>query len=488
MTPTPTPEPGPPRRFLRVPRAFRVVPVAAVAGGVLASGACSRPADARPRDAWTAPSQLPSAGALSAHDHRAAGLRAGPDGALHALFLDDADGDGTTDRLLHAEFDGRAWSRPLPLDDTPGATDAPALVVQGGAVHVLWLEGGDPAGPTRLTTVMHRVRSGGRWSPPAALYRAPDGQGITRGLAAAPDGAGIRAVHHDARERLVQRAWREGGWGAPLPVGGSAMELDLVAGAGGALALAGPGFVPHPLMEPGSAAYSDPWVRVFRDGRWTEPAAVYHRPAEHSHAVRVRWTRDGTLHAVWLEGEGGATLPTRLLHAASRDGRGWSAPAEVEPRRRGGAFYSPRLAVDGRGVLHLTFARFRVGMSDPRHFHATFDGARWSLPREILPGAGARDSELETAVDARGRLHALWDGADGAYRHSVLDARGGPPGASRRLSAGSSPSLPRSAGPRPQPFVPSRLSRAPSRRNVRPRGDAALRDPRGLARNRVRRS
>ncbi|HEU0076914.1 MAG TPA: hypothetical protein VFQ76_04640, partial [Longimicrobiaceae bacterium] len=82
--------------------------------------------------------------------------------------------------------------------------------------------------------------------------------------------------------------------------------------------------------------------------------------------------------------------------------------------------YSPRLALDGRGALHLTFARFRDGLGGPRHFHLALRGGRWSPPAEILPGQGARGSELVTAVDSRGRLHALWSGRGGAILHSVL--------------------------------------------------------------------
>ncbi|HEX2187530.1 MAG TPA: hypothetical protein VHG51_01470 [Longimicrobiaceae bacterium] len=427
MTPSPARNPAAPR-FACHSRACRMVPGAAFVGGILVLAACSRAADARSggagHDAWTAALEIPSAGAFSAHDHRVAELQAGPDGALHALFLDDVDGDGQTDRLLYAGFDGAAWSRPLPLDDTPGVTDAPALVVQGDAVHLLWLEAGDLRHLARLTTVMHRVRSGGQWSEPAPLYRTRGGESIPNGLAAVRDG-GVHAVHHGADGRLVHRVYGESGWGSPRTVGGDGMELDLVAGPGGTLAAAGTGTFPHPLMGPGGTARNDPWVRIFRGGRWTEPVPVHHLPAEHSHTPRVRWTRDGVLHAVWLEGEHGELLATRLLHATSRDGRSWSAPVEAEPRRSGGPFYSPRLAVDGRGTLHLTFARFRAGMADPRHFHATFDGARWSLPREILPGEGVRDSELETAVDGEGRLHAVWKAADGGYRHAVLELRGG---------------------------------------------------------------
>ncbi|HEX2188752.1 MAG TPA: hypothetical protein VHG51_07615 [Longimicrobiaceae bacterium] len=405
-----------------------VLPALLCAAALLA--ACAPPAaDARdgtaPPAAWSAVDALPSSGAFSMNDHQVADLRAGPDGSLHALFLDDGDGDGRTDRLLYASSEGGAWSAPAPVEEGRISISSPRLVAEGDRVHVFWMEGRDPADPSLLTGVLHRVRAAGEWSEAEPVYRAADGQGLAGALAAVADAAGRVHLVHPVWNGFVHRVLAGGGWQPPLPAGREGMQPRLVAGPDGGLALAVLGTFPHPLLPRGSGAHNDPSVRFYRGEGWTEPTPVHPDPAQHSHAPQLAWDAEGVLHAVWMEGERGEMMPTRLLHATSADGTRWSAPEEIAPDATGRIFYSPRLAVDGRGTLHLTFARFRDGLSDPRHFHARYDGARWSLPARILPDEGTRDSELETAVDPAGRLHALWKAADGTYRHSVLQA---PPG------------------------------------------------------------
>jgi hypothetical protein len=161
-------------------------------------------------------------------------------------------------------------------------------------------------------------------------------------------------------------------------------------------------------------------------GGWTQPARVHVHPAGASHAPQVAWGADGTLHAVWLEADPDELLPAHLLYAHSRNGVAWSAPRELGTEAPGHVYYAPRLAVDGRGVLHLTFSRFRESVADPRHFHLTLRDGRWSAAREILPELGAVDSEVETTVDADGVVHAVWNGPGRAYLHSTLSFRGAP--------------------------------------------------------------
>lgn len=402
-------------------------------GAVLLLAACGAPAaDARSSaassvDAWTAAEVIPLApAAFSKNDHGVAALRAGADGSLHALFLDDADSDGRSDRLLYAGFDGARWSGPVALDDSPGPTAAPQLAVDGaGRVHALWYEGRHFADPARLSDLVHRVLVDGQWSAPERVYTAEDSAGISEPyLAAAADGAGtVRLLQSLPDGGFVDRASDDGhGWRAPSAAGPAGMEPHLVAGPGGALALADLATNLPPFST--GEAFNDVRVRLFRAGRWEAPVAVGADPRQHSHQPRLAWDARGVLHAVWLEGERGQLLPTRLLHATSADGRSWSAPVDVVAPGGAGALYSPRLSVDGDGTPHLTFARFRTGVSDPRHFHTAFRAGRWLPAAEILPGEGARDSELETAVDAAGRLHALWEGADGRYRHAILRTAG----------------------------------------------------------------
>lgn len=381
----------------------------------IATAACSQGrADEPPHaPAWTELAALAADDTAFRGDHRIASLHAGPGGRLHALFVVDGDRDGRPDRLLYAEHGGAGWGRPTTIADAAGTVAAPVLAVEEGRVHVFWFHEGAPSGLTRL---VGRVRDGGGWTAPATLFRAPADSAPSAVLAAAAGDGRVHVVHPDAAGRLVHAA---GDGRGAVPAGRGGLEARLAAGGGGTLALATLEPYVHPLMPPGSVSHNVAWVRMHRGGRWQEPVAIHPDPAQHAHAPQLAWDAEGVLHAVWLQGEGGALFPTRLLHATSADGRTWTAPVDVAPPS-GKVLYSPRLAVDGEGVLHLTVARFQEGVTDPVHFHAVLRAAGWSRPAQIVPAAGRRESELETAADSAGRVHAVWQDASGAYRHAVL--------------------------------------------------------------------
>jgi hypothetical protein len=409
---------------------------------VLAAPGCgvrdSTPAVAAASPAgWSEPVEVAPGGAPALRGHRIADLRAGPGGSLHALFLTDADGDGTATRLLYAAFDGARWSAPVPLAEAGSIGAAQLAVDADGRAHAAWTAGpapADPRAPPAFTELLRRARTEGGWSPAERLYGAPAGSSVpVSGIAAAEAGGAVHLVYPVApggfADRVSTAAAR-----APLPAGPEGGEPRLAAGPGGALALAD---LRSSLPPPGSGGVvfrTDPWVRVFRDGGWGEPVRVHAAPATDSHKPQVAWDGRGVLHAVWLEADPGDILPVHLLHASSEDGVAWSAPVELAAGVPGRVLYSPRLALDGGGTLHLTFARFRDGLTDPRHFHLALSGGRGSAPEEILPREGPRGSELETAVDSRGRLHALWSGRGGAVLHAVLRPAAPDPEAGRGRS------------------------------------------------------
>ncbi|HEX2189355.1 MAG TPA: hypothetical protein VHG51_10680 [Longimicrobiaceae bacterium] len=399
---------------------LRVV-LAAVLG---AAGACRPEADPerRPRaaaqPAWSAPDvvALPP-GTFSPNDHLAAALIAGPRGSLHALFLDDADGDRTYDRLLHAARTADGWSRAVVLRAGVNGLAGPELVAApGGAVHALWQESEGGGGRTR---VVHRVLGpeGGEWAP------AADGPGDSvqeagAQLAAAWDGRRTHVLW-GSTEGLRHLALTDGGPPVRDTLAEVGTSLALAAAPDGTLAVAGVRAWVHPVFASASESAGNVWVRLRREGRWLPPERVHHVPRDHAYFPQLAWDRAGRLHALWLQGSG-SKLPTRVLHSVWAGRGSWSPAADLLPDGAGRIVYSPRLAVDGGGRVHATFARFRNGVSDPEHLHAAWDGRRWSRPVPIRPDAGARDSELLTAVDPQGRVHALWEAADGTYRHAVL--------------------------------------------------------------------
>jgi hypothetical protein len=424
--------PAPTRRLASRPTLASLAR-AAVLAPLLALSACdartgATRAEARPApstvEAWSAPEIVPAPpGTFATQRHRLAALTAGRGGSLHALLAEDANGDGRADRLVYAGFDGRRWTGPVAIDAGAKRIDSPRLAVDGtGAVHALWFRTA-AGGATKL---VERVEGGSGWTPVRPL---PSGEVSTDaavpGLAVAVDGAGaVHVVLTRADGRLAHVIGERGRWRQAESPGAGGAYLSLAAGPGGALALAEVVDVVSPLT-PARGAHGNVWAAVLRGGAWSAPAGVHPNPAEQAHTPQLAWDGRGVLHAVWLEGRGGDGMPTRLLHAWSADGGlTWSAPREVCADAPGGIFYSPRLAVDGRGTLHLTFARFREGVSFPRHFHSVWNGVRWSPSTEISPADGERQSEIETAVDSHGRLHAVWQGADGRYRHAVAQPAG----------------------------------------------------------------
>lgn len=387
-----------------------------------------RGAGADPPDvAWSAPAPLP-AGAGFGRYHGVADVEAGAGGALHALFVDDGDGDGWMDRVLYAAFDGRAWSPPSPLTAAPRPVAAARLAVDGasGEVYALWVAGEGPAeagGQPRFTEVAYRVNRRGGWSAAASLYRAPAGAALAVPALAATGGRGRIDVVHATAEGAFAHATAAGGAWTTRAAGPDGAGPSLVLGSDGALALASTGSG----MSPGlgrRAALADPWVRLFRGGRWMEPMRVHPAPAQASHAAQVAWDVGGAVHAVWLEADPGELVPTHLLHShASADGA-WGAPRELALEVPGGAFYSPRLAADGRGALHLVFTRFREEVSGPRHFHQVWRDGRWSPPREISGPRESGGGAIETATGEGGTLHALWLDGEGRYVHASLPPSG----------------------------------------------------------------
>ena len=392
-------------------RRWRIVPLG------FAIMACSDGNAAPPETsaAWEVADTLPgTAEVLSRNDHRVAALVAGADGSRHVLLLDDADGDAAGDRLFHLVFDGERWRAPTRLDAHDGRTEAPQLVVDGGGrAHAFWYEG--DAGSSELREVVHRVWSGGGWSAPRTLQRATAGQPLLPLLSAAVDAEGaIHLLHTEGPGPLRHRVYTGGTWRVlgTLPIV-DGPSPHLLRDPRGGLALAEISALQNPF-SPGGQSFGNAQVRLYRDGGWTVAAPVHPAPGEHAHDPQLAFDARGVMHAVWLQGENGEVFPTRLLHASSANGVAWSAPAEVARVGRGQSFYSPSLVADGRGGLHLAFARFETQMSNPRHFHARFDGRRWSAPREIAPAAGPRDSELE-AASGPGGVSAVWESGDGRY-------------------------------------------------------------------------
>jgi hypothetical protein len=367
---------------------------------------------------WSPPDAIPASAVLGENGHRVAAFEAGPDGRLAAVFLEDGDGDGLADRVFFASGDAAGrWTAPRPIDgDGRGMViAAPRLAWSAdGRLHAFWLRGSaKPGEAVRYSSVVEREESGGAWSPQRTVWEDADGF-EQPALAAASSAGALHLVFPGARGEYLHLRGSPRGWVADT-AGSAGMEPRLVPGPGGALALVDLAPTPDPLGTWRGARLNDPQIRVWRDGRWSARVPISVAPAQASHAPQVVWDGEGGLVAAWLEAPPGTLLPTTLLVSRSRNGVLWSDPQPVGGDAPGLYLYTPRLARDASGAVHLTFARFRAGLSAPRHFHAVLAAGRWSPGGEILPGAGPRHSELESAVAADGSLRVMWEGAHGRY-------------------------------------------------------------------------
>ncbi|MBW3571150.1 MAG: hypothetical protein KY467_08590 [Gemmatimonadetes bacterium] len=390
--------------------------VLAVAAGCGPPEAPGPPVEAIP--AWSPVAVVP-AGAFTSPRHRVEDLAAGPGGTLHAVFTDTRGPVSRWNRVLYARFDGRAWSPPEPVDDTPGRSHAPRVAVDGaGRAHVFWWEGMNTARPGHGTHLLHRARGGEGWSAPDTVYREPAPSGLMDlQLAAVADAAGRVHVVHSRAEGRLGYAVREGeAWraGAQAPAGGGYLRWDRPAARAGRLELA---YVAAQVSEARRSANNDLWTLAQGADGWRAPAPVHLAPTQTLDPAVVT-DGQGVRHAVWTERTARGRVE-RLLHSTSRDGVRWEVPRDVVPPSPDADFYAPRLELDAQGRVNLLFLRSTAASVVP--FHARGDGrGGWSTPRRVAPDEPSGRLDLELAADAGGTLHALWRGVDGLYRHARL--------------------------------------------------------------------
>ena len=120
-----------------------------------------------------------------------------------------------------------------------------------------------------------------------------------------------------------------------------------------------------------------------------------------------------------------------VFYARSTDeGISWSAWENVS-RSDSFTVFFPSLAVDSSGAVHCTWLQFWIDSVGGRHydcFYSRRDSAGWSEPVN-LSGIGPNTSNFlvsAVAVDVRGRVHVVYQGAynparyDGAIYHCVF--------------------------------------------------------------------
>lgn len=226
-------------------------------------------------------------------------------------------------------------------------------------IHVLWQEiifsGGSHGGDILFA----RSEDGGKtFSPPLNLSNS---------------GAG------DGKGRITADVWHNG-------------SLDLAVGEDGTLYAA--------WTEYEGAL----WLRRSSDAGKTFSAALRIPDAKPTRAPSLA-VSDRTVYLAWTVGDD-ASADIRV--AKSLDGgKSFAAPLVIEKSK--GYSDAPKIAVDGRGTVHLVYAESGSGLFGGRHVRYTRseDGGASFAPSRAISARGAAFPALD--IDAKGNLYVLWE-------------------------------------------------------------------------------
>ncbi|MET0980641.1 MAG: sialidase family protein [Telluria sp.] len=273
-----------------------------------------------------------------------------------------------------AAADGRSGGAAINVSRSPGTFSwQPRVAVprgRPGTLYVLWQEiifsGGSHGGDILFA----RSGDGGmQFSEPLNLSRSRGG---------------------DGKGRLSRTAWSNG-------------SHDLAVAANGDVLVAWTEY--HGAL----------WFTRSRDGgaSFTAPRRVAGDEARPARAPALATGPDGAVHLAWTVGED----PAADIHLAhSHDGGTSFGPVRRVAAGPGHAD-APRLAVDGKGDLHLVYAETPVGgHSEIRHARAKGGTGPFSAPRTISAAGQGTGGAAYPGIGTDGgrKLYVIWEvlGAD----------------------------------------------------------------------------
>ena len=152
------------------------------------------------------------------------------------------------------------------------------------------------------------------------------------------------------------------------------------------------------------AAIGDTLFYSFWDGTaWSTPLDVLYIPGKLIWLPKVAVDSKGWLHLVWMEGAVGQVWYVRVPVAEAGTVRAWPVPQGVGD----GLVSGISVAVDMDDNVHLLYCG--TGKYQGVYHTSSADGTSWLTP-VYVGETGVEDPEcrLGQAVDARGRLHAVW--------------------------------------------------------------------------------
>ena len=261
------------------------------------------------------------------------------------------------------------------------------------------------------------------WSVPAIVAHADDGLAETIVLADPSDA--VHLFFADGQSTTKQTTalryarWQDGRWSEPT---------TLMAPRGGA-----------PFVHPALALDERGWLHAVYGGRRGGRIA-YQRVHLSEITDEKAWTGVTTLsdavglHAAIATASGGAVYVLYATHShdlsfnrSDDGGRTWSAPerlSELDPAQL--ACDDPRIAVDGRGRLHVVWTQFHLPQGWPPagvYYRRSDDAGQTWQPVRLV--AGEDNGRITVVAHGLDEVHLAWSVAETGERMHEWSGDGG---------------------------------------------------------------
>lgn len=287
---------------------------------------------------------------------------------------------------METASEGFEWSPPQNVSDS-FLTDsqAPALAVTGGAIHLVWEEDGG---------LLHSYRNGLSWSSPAPISGTGDGE--QPALAAGP-GDEVHLVYVNAPD-IYYLGWDGSSWGLPRNISDTSSNST----------------------SPDVALASDGSIHVVAAEQVASDQALYYaRSSDGSSWPSYGFIPNAYGHAPSVDVAGIATVTVQVayretlvpdIYTVERVGSAWSLPEAVTTTPDDFST-APKLVLDD-GTAHIAW---RETISDTHQVEYAH-GPTWS-PIATLSQSSASTTSPALAISAQGSLHAAWgEGAESSFR------------------------------------------------------------------------
>ncbi len=319
--------------------------------------------------------------------------------------------DFTQARQLHQT---RGWSQPLQLSrDGQAAWFSDILVDATGRIHVAW--SGDSL-PEYDAVWYTASMDGVSWAPPNdIILSAPWGE-LTR-PSMGVDSHGNMIITHRRRNDLydayarVEQAYSGAAWriGQVLSEKDSPYFSNVLIDSKDRIHL----LLTQAVVTEKCVCNRVYYRRTDNGGvSWT-PGVEISDPTTGAAKPKMVITQDGTIHAVWESGEGGAlggvSGNVQVMYASSSDdGATWTAPYTFPAAQRG---MKIAIGIDGKGQLVVAW----LGVPEDKVYYqvSADQGRSWSSPQAI-PGVIGQfvtiQDVMSMATDSGGQVHLVFIG------------------------------------------------------------------------------